>query len=125
MEKLEVHPDIPVAQWSDWHAWSSLCIRKGDEGCAPVPDVPGVYEVRRKGQPDRIDIGMTEDSLNSRLRRALVKGTHSAGKRFRDSQDLSVLEVRWCPTRKAREVEAYLKGKHVAEFGRLPTYTRQ
>jgi len=113
--------------WSDWTAWQRLTLdaRTDPEGVTP-PNMPGVYEVRRKGEEERLTIGRTA-YLRARIKRGLVKGKspHSTGRRIRRSgEETRRLEVRWAQTDWPAAVEEALHKRYFEEFGKLPVYTK-
>jgi hypothetical protein len=115
-----------ILEWSPWTPWSNLeASKSGSAGPHPPGGSPGVYEVRREGEEERLAIGRASD-LRMRVRQGLVRGKvpHSAGQAVRRTEDLSRLLVRWSVTHRPGASEEELHRRHVERFGRLPRYTK-
>jgi hypothetical protein len=114
-----------------WTAWRPL---KGSAAERGFPDQPGLYRVRRAGQPQLDYVGQTGRPVRRRL--ADLRGVYAAEMPFRDPhtaapglwalvQQGAALEVSVAgvpgddPTRKA--VEAAVISLHRAAFGCSPT----
>ena len=115
--------NIPIIQleWSDWYDWNDLKADARSGGIRIPNKKSGVYEARLKGQLERLTIGETAD-LRWRIRQALIKGKgpHSSGRRIRENEDISNIEVRWAETDRPCAAEEELHMLYVKQFGKLP-----
>ena len=117
---------IPTIQleWSRWENWSDLII-DGRSGGVSIPNgEPGVYEVRLKGQDERLTIGKASN-LRMRVRQGLIKGKspHSSGKQIRANENVDEIEVRWAETDRPCAVEEELHKQYLSRFKKWPKYT--
>ena len=124
----EIHIEPIVLEWSEWHPWLDV-ERDARQGGVVVPNKqPGVYEVRLKGQKERLAIGKSND-LRMRIKQGLVRGSvpHPAGKKIRadmkhcqlPSSDVS---IRWAVTDRPAAVAEELFLRHEGRFGAPPKY---
>jgi excinuclease UvrABC nuclease subunit len=110
-------PEI-VLKWSPWVAWNAVGKPEG----LSIPTRPGVYEVRHVGaDQERLHIGKTT-SLRRRIRRDMIGGKHSTGRKMRATEDLSRLVVRWAETSRPACAEEALRRRYRVRFDRLPDY---
>jgi hypothetical protein len=110
--------------WSDWFSWNSIT-EKGKLGSAHIPSKPGVYEARLIGSEELLTIGRGSD-LYRRIREGLVKGIlpHSTGKRIRNEEDVSKIEIRWAITDRPCACEEELHIRYQKQHGKLPKHTK-
>ena len=125
----EIHIKPIVLDWSKWHSWEGVGRRVRDGG-VNVPDKPGVYEVRIRGEDSRLTIGRSK-RLRARIKSHLVRdsGSHSAGERIRTAIRTGVIDsrslvIRWAVTDRYAVAEAALHERHMHGFGELPKYTK-
>jgi len=114
-------------EWSDWFAWSRFELdARSDPESVILPDSPGVYEARLIDNDERLTIGRASN-LRMRVKQGLVKGKvpHSSGKNIRESEDVSLIVIRWAVTDRPAAVEEELHRRHAEFFGRLPKYTER
>ncbi len=104
MEKTEIRIPLIILEWCNWQPWERL-----ESGEIEVEEKKGVYEVRIKGEEDRLTIGKSND-LKERIIKGLIKGKkkHSTGNRIRDKDKEAEKEVRWARTDYPAAVEEYL-----------------
>ena len=125
----EIHIPPIVLDWSEWYSWEGLRRRVHDGG-VNVPDKPGVYEVRLRGEEKRLTIGRSK-RLRARIKSHLVResGAHSAGERIRTAIRTGFIDpqnivVRWAVTDRYVVAEAALHEQHLIGFGELPSHTK-
>ena len=119
----EIHIPPIVLDWSEWYSWEGLRRRVHDGG-VNVPDKPGVYEVRLKGEEKRLTIGRASH-LYSRVKDGLVKGnSHSTSWRIQDNESVEDILIRWAITNRPAAVEEELHKRYKGRFGKLPKYTK-
>ena len=113
-------------EWSDWFGWNALKEDARSGGIRIPNKKPGVYEARIEDLQERLTIGKASD-LRFRIRQALIKGKgpHSSGKRIRENEDTSNIQVRWGETNRPCAAEEELHKQYVAKFGKLPKYTER
>jgi len=111
-------------EWSEWNNWIALAEDARSGGIHIPNKKPGVYEVRLNGHLERLTIGKASD-LRMRIRQGLIKGktSHSSGKRIRNSEDTTNIEIRWAETGRPSAIEEELHKQYLAKFGKLPRYT--
>jgi hypothetical protein len=114
-----------LLEWSWWEWWDDL--REDDRAgdAVEVPREPGVYEVKRYGEDERLYIGRARD-LQMRVKHGLVIGSspHPAGRKIEASEDTSRVCVRWAETDRPAAAEEELHRRHVLQFGSLPKYAQ-
>lgn len=130
--------DEPPLQWSDWTLWTTIDAgsRKRRALTPPIPEQPGVYEIRRKPtggtHPDeRFYIGST-GNLSERLHDGLMRHTPKGNTHPKQPEMLKavngqkdLLEIRWAPSQdrqKALFDEQFLSSRYLLRFGRLPDF---
>lgn len=113
-----------ILHWSKWYSWTELARHSH---IVPVPNSPGVYEVKLEKSERRLTIGQTTD-LGKRIKQQLVKGNnHSAGERITANfrKNVRRVRIRWALTDRHVAVEDELHRKHKKRFkGKLPTFTK-
>ncbi|HLY60710.1 MAG TPA: hypothetical protein VKV95_08075 [Terriglobia bacterium] len=113
-------------KWGDWVAWNVLKVDNRSKLGVSVPRKPGVYEVRRIPKFDRrLTIGKAAN-LRGRVKSGLVRGVakHSTGKRIRENENGSNLQVRWAVTYRPGAAEEELHQIYRKRFGKLPKYVK-
>jgi len=124
MENQEIRIAPIHLKWSEWNNWNDL-IMDGRSGGINIPNgIPGVYEARLKGQPERLAIGKASN-LRMRVRQGLVKGKtpHSSGKQIRANENVNDIEIRWAETDRPCAVEEELHKQYLIRFNKWPKYT--
>ncbi|MFQ5778215.1 MAG: hypothetical protein ACE5IP_09430 [Terriglobia bacterium] len=116
-------PQIELS-WSAWTAWNDLKVDARHGMGVPVPNKPGVYEVKYIDDKERLTIGKTSN-LRGRIKQGLVKGNrpHSTGQKIRPKEDLSRVAIRWALTDRPGAAEEELHKRYIKRFKRLPKYT--
>ena len=125
----EIHIEPIELDWSEWHSWTEIG-RSVHDGGVNVPDEPGVYEVRIRGEDSCLTIGRSK-RLRARIKSHLVRdtGSHSAGERIRTAIKTGIIDsrslvIRWAVTNRYAVAEAALHERHLYGFGELPKYTK-
>jgi len=109
-------------EWSPW----VFCSELRRDSSTMIPENPGVYEVARAGATDehpRLIIGES-NNIERRIRRDFLnpKCLHSSGRRLREAESLSDIQVRWAITDRRHAAKEELLRLHLVKFGRPPVY---
>lgn len=122
-ELLIVLPNI-VLEWTPWYRWDDILL-DSTKGGAAVPNVSGVYEVRRTSEEQRLTIGKAAN-LRMCIKQGLVRGKtrHSTSRKIRAQEKTGALIIRWAETDRPAAVEEELHRQHQQRFGQLPSYTQ-
>ena len=113
-----------MLKWSEWVSWSDLKVGSPTRAKIDIATLSGVYEAKHIDGETRLTIGETTN-LKRRIKKQLVRGKHSAGRRIVANEDLSTIVVRWAVTRDHKVEQAALHILHIAQFGDLPTHTKR
>jgi hypothetical protein len=115
-----------LLEWFRWCRWPELAVSEKSPDLIPIPQKPGVYEVRFEAQERRLYIGKATN-LERRIKQDLIRGyhVHPAGPALRKRKDKRRILIRWADTDRPAAAEEELHRLHVERFDAYPKYTQR